>query len=141
MSWNLNIDFPEPCQSFLSVLSFLNIDVLDMRCFIPDATFLTRVLLSSFLPVAFVIVSYIVYLIRSRLETRSLKNLRSKGRAWQNDNPMMNETQSRRLSEVEVKTNLDHHHAARQESLKAQHATFVLLLSYLGKSEMVMFAN
>jgi hypothetical protein len=54
---------------------------------------------------------------------------------------MMNETQSRRLSEVEVKTNLDHHHAARQESLKAQHATFVLLLSYLGKSEMVMFAN
>jgi len=78
---------------------------------------------------------------RQRQQTRSLKNLRSKGRAWQNDNPMMNETQSRRLSEVEVKTNLDHHHAARQESLKAQHATFVLLLSYLGKSEMVMFAN
>ena len=132
-------------------------DVLDVGCHFRGATFLTRVVLSSLVPVAIAMISVAVYFIRSALATRAHRRARRgvekakkhpPDRVWQNNNPIFGAGMpggvSRRVpgaSSPLARANDIHvtidgagsrregtEEAKRRNQLKIQHATFVLLL-------------
>ena len=65
ISFSLRITFPEPFQgSMISQLSYLQMDFVPMRCYMPETNFLTLVLMMSLVPIGLVVLDALAYFLR-----------------------------------------------------------------------------
>jgi serine/threonine protein kinase/membrane protein implicated in regulation of membrane protease activity len=64
ISWNLSIRYPEPFDSLLKVLAYLQLDFFALDCQFQSANFMSRVLFNSIGPIVIAIIIFLAFLAR-----------------------------------------------------------------------------
>jgi len=78
IAWNLSVEFPPPFSSFLSLLSFLQLDFLSLDCVSGQNSFFNRLYVVFLCPIAAAIAILLVYFIRVHMSPASEEQQRLK---------------------------------------------------------------
>jgi hypothetical protein len=149
LSWNLNITFPEPMSSFLSLLSFFSFDFVSLDCVSGESNFFNRVYVVSFTPIFLAALNGAVYLIRIGFTASITKTGHDRLLAEQNATVMIEtakaqvnkapqaEKHAAILKQIEVEAAAGTAvgaalvAATKAREIASQHVWSLLLLSYL----------